>query len=41
MLAWICALVLGGVGASKVGRWNWYLPEGVRRASRLAPERAH
>ncbi len=23
-----------------LGRWNWYLPEGVRRAMRLAPERA-
>jgi RND superfamily putative drug exporter len=24
-----------------LGRWNWYLPEGVRRAMRLAPERAN
>jgi RND superfamily putative drug exporter len=24
-----------------LGRWNWYLPDGVRRAMRLAPERAH
>jgi RND superfamily putative drug exporter len=23
-----------------LGRWNWYLPEGVRRAMRVAPERA-
>jgi uncharacterized membrane protein YdfJ with MMPL/SSD domain len=23
-----------------LGRWNWYLPEGLRRAMRLAPERA-
>jgi RND superfamily putative drug exporter len=23
-----------------LGRWNWYLPDGVRRAMRLAPERA-
>jgi RND superfamily putative drug exporter len=24
-----------------LGRWNWYLPDGLRRAMRLAPERAH
>jgi RND superfamily putative drug exporter len=23
-----------------LGRWNWYLPNGVRRALRLAPEPA-
>jgi len=24
-----------------LGRWNWYVPDGVRRAMRLAPEQAH
>jgi RND superfamily putative drug exporter len=24
-----------------LGRWNWYMPDGVRRAMRLAPERAN